>query len=192
MLPGFDRHRYAAECTRTAAQEQSSWSRIRAKSSPGRDVRYIHEDGPEQQRCLIRPRSIRPTQIQWLESIMPCATAGQRAATNALGEAVAQRQPLILLFGDAGVGKDRHGQLSGYDRYERVFRRAAFGDKRRLRRPASFDALLDSSVDDSSVRNRPDNGPRTLPFWLLRSRRLLVPAVLCSSPLTTPTTLRIA
>jgi type II secretory pathway predicted ATPase ExeA len=36
---------------------------------------------------------------------MPCATAGQRAAATALGEAVAQRQPLILLFGDAGVGK---------------------------------------------------------------------------------------
>src|SRR5512134_696294 len=36
---------------------------------------------------------------------MPCATAGQRAATAALNEAVAQRQSLILLYGDAGVGK---------------------------------------------------------------------------------------
>ena len=36
---------------------------------------------------------------------MACGTAGQRAAAVALGEALAKPQPLILLFGEAGVGK---------------------------------------------------------------------------------------
>jgi type II secretory pathway predicted ATPase ExeA len=56
---------------------------------------------------MLNPASEHPPDRDSIASkaLMPCLTAGQRAAAAALGEAVTQRQPLILLFGDAGVGK---------------------------------------------------------------------------------------
>ena len=75
---------------------------------------------------------------------MPCATVGQRAATTALGEAVAQRQPLILLFGDAGVGKTTliTNFLATIDTNEffAVHLSATSGE---FLGPPSFDALLE-------------------------------------------------
>ena len=40
-----------------------------------------------------------------LSGLATCGTAGQRGAAEALGEALAKRPPLILLFGEMGVGK---------------------------------------------------------------------------------------
>ena len=78
------------------------------------------------------------------KTLMPCATAGQRAAAAALGEAVAQRQPLILLFGDAGVGKTTliSNFLATIDPNEflPVQLSATSGE---FVGPPSFDALLD-------------------------------------------------
>jgi type II secretory pathway predicted ATPase ExeA len=75
---------------------------------------------------------------------MPCATAGQRAAATALGEAVAQRQALILLFGDAGVGKTTliSSFLTTVDPQEfLVVQLSATSGE--FVGPPSFDALLD-------------------------------------------------
>ncbi|MGZ9187379.1 MAG: AAA family ATPase [Candidatus Binatia bacterium] len=75
---------------------------------------------------------------------MPCATAGQSAATTALGEAVAQRQSLILLYGDAGVGKTTliTSFLATIDTNEflAVHLSATSGE---FSGPPSFDALLE-------------------------------------------------
>src|SRR5512144_1192940 len=76
--------------------------------------------------------------------LMPCPTAGQRAAAAALGEAVAQRQSLILLFGDAGVGKTTliSSFLSTVDPQEfSVVQLSATSGE--FVGPPSFDALLE-------------------------------------------------
>ena len=75
---------------------------------------------------------------------LPCATAGQRTAATALGEAVAQRQPLILLFGDVGVGKTtlitNFLETINTDEFFAVHLSATSGE---FLGPPSFDALLE-------------------------------------------------
>jgi type II secretory pathway predicted ATPase ExeA len=97
------------------------------------------------------------------KALMPCATAGQRAAAASLADAVAQRRPLILLFGDAGVGKTTliRSFLSAADphQFSVVHLSATSGE---FVGPPSFDALLDVICRQLNARQPAGQRPATL------------------------------
>jgi type II secretory pathway predicted ATPase ExeA len=94
---------------------------------------------------------------------MPCATAGQRAAATALGEAVAQRQPFILLFGDAGVGKTTliSSFLATVDRQE-FFVVQLSATSGEFAGPPSFDTLLEVMCRRVGARQPAGQRPATI------------------------------
>lgn len=95
---------------------------------------------------MLDPASEHPPNLDSVAAglSMPCATAGQSAASTALGEAVSQRQSLILLYGDGGVGKTTviSNFLATIDTNEffAVHLSATSGE---FSGPPSFDALLE-------------------------------------------------
>jgi type II secretory pathway predicted ATPase ExeA len=114
---------------------------------------------------MLDPSSEHPPNPDSLgaKALMPCATAGQRAATTALSDAVAQRRPIIVLFGDAGVGKTTliRSFLAATDPHDfAVVQLSATSGE--FVGPPSFDALLDVICRQLDARQPAGQRPATL------------------------------